>query len=334
MDQEKVGKIIKERRKEKGLTQVKLAEKLRVSNRTISKWENGNSLPDYSMINDICKILDLSPNELLQGKKEINKKKKTIIILLICLIIFLILYKAFITYFYYRDVRYKFEDTGEYEDIIFPDKNVSSIETNNNKLANTIVYDEINLYIPDDFKLITDKSKSNLVSDICTPYIKGLKGDKSFGSAIIVCKDGYNLYNQFYNEYNIKNTIIPYMNMESLFEKYDIHNIVDLIKFYEKNKNFKQNIFTSSNDIKINYLARTYTRNTLTNYDYFYYLEGELNGYMVTRKLDKGSSFRDMTLSFESDHREKIYNISLINYKEKYFNNQLTKKILNSVYKK
>ena len=69
MNQEKIGKFIQERRKEKELTQVQLAEKLGVSNRTISKWENGNSLPDYSIFNDLCSELDITINELLYGKK-------------------------------------------------------------------------------------------------------------------------------------------------------------------------------------------------------------------------------------------------------------------------
>lgn len=324
MNQEKIGSIIKERRLEKGLTQVELAEKLRVSNRTISKWENGNSLPDYSMFNDICKVLDLSINDLITGKKEIKKKKNTIFILLISLIIILILYKLFITYVIYKDT---------HEKVQFP-KNVSSIKVKNNKLANTIEHEEIIIYIPKSFIRITDKAKSSLVTDICIPYIKGLNKDKSFGSAIIICKDGYNLYGTFYNEYNIKNTIIPYLNIEALFEKYNIYNTVDLIKFYEKNKDFKQNIFTSSDDIKINYLARTYVTNYLVNYDYFNYLEGDLNGYTTYKKLNKESSTQNIILTYESDHREIIYSVSLINYKDNYFNKDNTLEIINSIFRR
>ena len=69
MNQKKIGKFIQERRKIKELTQVELAEKLGVSNRTISSWENGNSLPDYSMFQDLCNELDISINELLSGEK-------------------------------------------------------------------------------------------------------------------------------------------------------------------------------------------------------------------------------------------------------------------------
>ena len=78
MNQQKIGKFISERRKIKNLTQMELAEKLGVSNRTISKWENGNSLPDYSIIHNLCEVLDISINELLSGEeltKENYQKK-------------------------------------------------------------------------------------------------------------------------------------------------------------------------------------------------------------------------------------------------------------------
>lgn len=78
MDMEKIGKFISEKRKEKNLTQEKLAEKLCVSKNAVSKWERGLNLPDVSLMNDLCKILDISLNELFAGEK-INKDilKKT-----------------------------------------------------------------------------------------------------------------------------------------------------------------------------------------------------------------------------------------------------------------
>lgn len=77
MDQIKIGKFIQERRKEKKITQSKLAEKLCVSDRAISKWENGICLPDASNIQELCKILDVSINDLFSGEivdKEDNEK--------------------------------------------------------------------------------------------------------------------------------------------------------------------------------------------------------------------------------------------------------------------
>ena len=64
MDQIKIGKFILNCRKEKGLTQEQLAEKLGVTSKSISRWENGNTMPDYSLLKDLCNELDINVNEL------------------------------------------------------------------------------------------------------------------------------------------------------------------------------------------------------------------------------------------------------------------------------
>lgn len=69
MDLKIIGEFIKTQRKAKKLTQIQLAEKLLVSEKTISKWECGNGFPDTSLILPLCKELDISANELLSGKK-------------------------------------------------------------------------------------------------------------------------------------------------------------------------------------------------------------------------------------------------------------------------
>lgn len=69
MDQKKIGEFIKNRRKELGLTQKQLAEKMDISDKTISKYECGNGLPDVSMLKPLCDILEVNINELLSGEK-------------------------------------------------------------------------------------------------------------------------------------------------------------------------------------------------------------------------------------------------------------------------
>ena len=68
MDQIKVGQFITRKRKEKNLTQEQLAERLNVSNKTISKWECGKCLPDYSLVEPLCNELGISISELFDGK--------------------------------------------------------------------------------------------------------------------------------------------------------------------------------------------------------------------------------------------------------------------------
>ena len=68
MDQIKIGKFIAEFRKKNNLTQMQLAEKLNITDRAISKWENGRSMPDSSIMLDLCKELKISVNDLLSGE--------------------------------------------------------------------------------------------------------------------------------------------------------------------------------------------------------------------------------------------------------------------------
>lgn len=72
MDYNKIGDFITTLRKEKKLTQAKLAEKIFVSEKTVSKWENGNGIPDTNTLPKLCEVLGVSINELLSGEK-LNK---------------------------------------------------------------------------------------------------------------------------------------------------------------------------------------------------------------------------------------------------------------------
>lgn len=69
MDQIKIGKFIATLRKEKELTQEQLGEKLGVTNKTISRWENGNYMPDIEMLSLLSKEFDVSINELISGER-------------------------------------------------------------------------------------------------------------------------------------------------------------------------------------------------------------------------------------------------------------------------
>lgn len=112
MNQIKIGKFIAECRKNSNLTQMQLAEKLNITDRAISKWENGKAMPDSSIMLDLCKELKISVNELLSGEmidmknynkiaeenlfklNESNEKKKKIILksaIVIGLLIFIII---------------------------------------------------------------------------------------------------------------------------------------------------------------------------------------------------------------------------------------------------
>lgn len=78
MNQEKIGKFIAEKRKEKKLTQEQLAEKLNISKNAVSKWERGLNLPDVSIMQYLCKILNITLNELFIGEKILDEQYKEV----------------------------------------------------------------------------------------------------------------------------------------------------------------------------------------------------------------------------------------------------------------
>ena len=69
MNQKQIGRYIAEKRRIKNLTQAQLAEQLGISDKTVSKWECGRSMPDYALIQSLCETLDISVSELIEGKK-------------------------------------------------------------------------------------------------------------------------------------------------------------------------------------------------------------------------------------------------------------------------
>ena len=74
MDQVKIGQFIKAIRKEKNYTQREVAERLGISEKTISKWETGNGLPEVSLMLPLCELLEISVNELLSGERLDEKR--------------------------------------------------------------------------------------------------------------------------------------------------------------------------------------------------------------------------------------------------------------------
>lgn len=69
MDQIKIGKFIASCRKEQGMTQAVLAEQLGISDRAVSKWETGKSIPDSGIMLELCELLKINVNELLSGER-------------------------------------------------------------------------------------------------------------------------------------------------------------------------------------------------------------------------------------------------------------------------
>lgn len=341
MNQQKIGKFIQERRKEKELTQVELAEKLGVSNRTISKWENGNSMPDYSMFNDLCSELDISINELLSGEKLTkenyqekleknfvntidynnkmrNKKIRKFIFTVIVFISVYLLYKLFVLWYYgpHNDI---YEEQFPYNDNIF-----NLVITNNGKANKTFDDNWINFYLPDEFELITDKAKSGLVVDDCDLYAKNLKVKDDYDSAILICNNyNDNIYNL--DSIGISSTIFPFFDPYRVLDKYNIKDTIDLMKYHENHYGDEFNIFTSTSNMQMNYIARNYCELVLPSYSNFFYLEKDLNGYMT-----ESMNFNHYYAVFTFDDR--TYSISIFNREGNYFDYDRAIEVISSVY--
>ena len=84
MDQMKIGRFIAERRKQCSYTQMQLAEKLNITDRAVSKWETGRSMPDSSIMPELCKLLGITLNDLFNGEvvvmEDYKKKSEELII--------------------------------------------------------------------------------------------------------------------------------------------------------------------------------------------------------------------------------------------------------------
>lgn len=76
MDQKKIGSFLRELRTEKGLTQEQLAEHLNVAGRTVSRWENGNNMPDLSIVVELADFYDVDIRELLNGERKSENMNK------------------------------------------------------------------------------------------------------------------------------------------------------------------------------------------------------------------------------------------------------------------
>ena len=77
MDMQKIGAFLAELRKEKNLTQDELGEQIGVTNKTVSRWENGNYLPPVEMLQILSKFYNVSINEILNGERINTFRKKT-----------------------------------------------------------------------------------------------------------------------------------------------------------------------------------------------------------------------------------------------------------------
>lgn len=106
MDQEKIGKLIKEIRKKHHLTQNDFASKYGVTYQAVSKWENGKNIPDISILKQIANDFDIDIDSLLEGE---SKKKKNNHVLIILIVMILIILISFFSYMIFHKDNFEFK---------------------------------------------------------------------------------------------------------------------------------------------------------------------------------------------------------------------------------
>lgn len=135
MNQVKIGKYISECRKVKGFTQSKLAEELGITDKAVSKWETGKSMPDVALFHPLCELLDISLNELLSGEhiSEENLKEKSEEILMEVIVSWL------------GQDNWKPQEEKDKEDTILELENIQKVYQSEN--TTTIAVDEVSFQI-------------------------------------------------------------------------------------------------------------------------------------------------------------------------------------------
>lgn len=319
LNKENFAKFLKDLRKANGLTQQKLADKLGVSNRTISKWENEGTIPDYYVIKNICRKFHISPNSIVLENKNfidyfysflsIVKGLFRIVLKNFLKIIFVIAFVLLLIYFLnnYNTVKI-YTLTFDSEDITF--KNGMFI---NNKGINTLFINGINI---SDSSFETD----NLYLEL---YVI-VNGDKNIIYENSTLDD---IFIQELNSYpkELRNDIISAMKKTLYLDitvndnngktkKYKCR--INLVKDFENNKwtystyivnttyNYDYQLFLSENLIDANDLAYEPIYKNLFNDDYRND-KNETNSTYAINESEEGNKLE--SLGYEFDENENLY---------------------------
>ena len=249
MDQIKIGKFIATARVAKKLTQEELAKEIGVTDKAISKWENGRCLPDVSLFKPLCKALDISVNELLNGEKdtksnkedgyinyikETNKKTKLkliITILVSTIILVLLLLSIYFINNYGKTTIYRLSGTSE--NFIYTDA-LLTISNEKYILVNGKVKSNNNLIKESDIKEILIKSKDEKIvgrTDIGLS-IEDVGYNEMFNKDKINNLNNWYLVVSYQTEDGIKQEIIKLQNEKILKNNKFIPTIVEPIGEY------------------------------------------------------------------------------------------------------
>jgi len=256
MNNQKIGDFIKSLRKEKGLTQKDLADKLNITDRAVSKWERGINCPDISLLDDLSRILEVSVIEILKGRKldsdeKINNKelvetmtfankslkdriKKVVDLISIIIVSFIALLLLFynIKGFYYSHKIYNvnMENSSEHK----PEYTHKYIEGILESIE--LIENNQGIYTEEEYKLI-----KQYVSDIKTLINKDVEKELLSKNRLTI-KD----FNKFFDNMSIYDIygydgLYEYRNIYKIILKYDIDKYDNMLNY-----NSAQKLYTNS----------------------------------------------------------------------------------------
>ena len=300
MNQEKIGKFILECRKNKKMTQQELSEKLNVTDKAISKWENGRCLMDISLLKPLSEILEVSIAELINGEKIYNNyskesdtaieatityannkikkaKIKNIVFISLSIIIIFVLYKSYFLF------RYKVEPLkeNEYNEII------SGLNNQNEMVIYKKTINDEEYITLNDIKIRNDFHKYTFIQN-----------DNNFeGNKFYLYDNQNNIQSSFWVS-DLNSLIDVFTNDELDFfgnvnenkfnsadRKYfllrnDINNDIDFLNYIKDNYYNKNNLFTSIRNIKENYALNNYIKVILQKMESLTVIKGDYEGYI------------------------------------------------------
>ncbi|MGN1379401.1 MAG: multiprotein-bridging factor 1 family protein [Bacilli bacterium] len=290
VDLEKVGSFIAILRKEKGMTQEELANYLMVSDKAVSKWEGGKNLPDIECQRKICKLFNISMEELHSGErnvkeraknKKIHKQNKTFKILLLSLIpIFVFLFSYFIINFraiklyYSKDIRNNDNDTVFVDLMILNNNKKTLIALSNVSLVDyeiqatdfttlNIYSNNIKIYTTNEIRneILFFKNKKLDLNNIKIEIIITTIDDeiKKYSSKLDLHEISFYKNETYTNDSN---------NNHQLLAKEDIIKKLEDNDFIKTDNNiYQKSIITKDGSIKVNYNIHFQTVDIMYNYN-------------------------------------------------------------------
>ncbi len=336
MNQIKIGKFIAECRREKDMTQAELAKKLGVTDKAISKWENGRCLMDISLLKPLSKVLEVSVMEIINGEKikeedKVNKYDETLektlkysknkikkskvkyivgsvlSVLLIGVLSFL-LYKGSLLFMYRERVAYEQNDSEFLEGIKITDKKTVYKKT----------ISEDKYLVIDDMK-IENKVSAYEKTEPTPGFIRYVKKDND-GTHSFSMGSTENYIDIFSSDDTLMIADYDFGQFSSADRRYfllrnDINNDLDFLKYIGENGFKKSNLFTNEREIKENYAYKLFVRTVFPYCKDIVELTGDYQGFIFEiDKFKEAHIFRNgktyiVQVSGELHNDDKFYEL-------------------------